>query len=107
MTVKTGLDDLAIAKRKESKVEGAFKVPRDKVASVVSSLDEEEKAASSGIDDGVSDVSNSAQNFKRRQYRGSGAGESSNSGMFYAQFVISAICFISTSYAVHSFHGIL
>ncbi|KAM7494881.1 hypothetical protein LguiB_029490 [Lonicera macranthoides] len=74
-----GLDDLAMAKRKESKVEGAFKVPRDKVASVVSSLDEEEKAASSGIDDGGCDVSNGAHNFKRRQYRGSGAGESSNS----------------------------
>ncbi|KAL4587030.1 hypothetical protein LXL04_011679 [Taraxacum kok-saghyz] len=65
-----GLDALASAKR----AEGSFKVPREKVSSMMSSLDDEvEKTTSSvtGLDEVGSGVSSSGRNYTSRQYRDS------------------------------------
>uniref|UniRef100_A0A5B6ZC59 RNA helicase n=1 Tax=Davidia involucrata TaxID=16924 RepID=A0A5B6ZC59_DAVIN len=84
-----GLDVLANVKREGSKIDGAFKVPRERVASVAASLDEEEKSASSGIDEvgsassGIDEVGNggssSSRNYARRQYRETVSSETSHS----------------------------
>lgn len=77
----TGLDILANAKRTESKLEGSFKVPKERVASVVASLNEDEdKSTSSGIDEAENDTSNSVRNYSNRRYRELASSEASNSG---------------------------
>uniref|UniRef100_A0A7N0VIE2 RNA helicase n=2 Tax=Kalanchoe fedtschenkoi TaxID=63787 RepID=A0A7N0VIE2_KALFE len=60
-----GLDVLADAKRVES---GGFKVPRDRVAPVVASMEEEETHMSSEADDSGETTKNSTQSH--RKYRG-------------------------------------
>lgn len=51
---RLGLDALALAKRNESKLNGTFKVPRERITSVAASLDEEEKSSVIDVDeDGV------------------------------------------------------
>ncbi|KAF3665679.1 hypothetical protein FXO38_09456 [Capsicum annuum] len=76
-----GLDALAIAKRGEAAVESGFKVPRERLASVASSLDEDEEAsAASGIDELGSGASNVSRNNVQRRYRESYASETSVSG---------------------------
>ncbi|CAL5338168.1 unnamed protein product [Camellia sinensis] len=74
-----GLDVLANVKRGESKVDGAFKVPRERVTSVVASLDEEENSALSGMDEVGSGVNSSARSFTGRRYRETSASEASRS----------------------------
>ncbi|KAE9454731.1 hypothetical protein C3L33_13370, partial [Rhododendron williamsianum] len=64
-----GLDVLANVKRDGPKPDGAFKVPRERVTSVVSSMDEEENSAASGIDEVGSDIQNGARNYTGRNYR--------------------------------------
>ncbi|KAK6930841.1 DEAD-box helicase, OB fold [Dillenia turbinata] len=69
LTVETGLDVLADAKRQELKVGGDFKVPRERVASVVASLDEEE-IFSSSISEEVGNISsNGERSHTSRKYR--------------------------------------
>ncbi|KAF8390619.1 hypothetical protein HHK36_025146 [Tetracentron sinense] len=63
-----GLDVLANAKR-GSKVEGMFKVPRERVASVVASVDEDEKSADSGVDTVESNLTHSGRSHASRSYR--------------------------------------
>ncbi|XP_058193067.1 pre-mRNA-splicing factor ATP-dependent RNA helicase DEAH7 isoform X1 [Rhododendron vialii] len=75
-----GLDVLANVKRDGPKPDGAFKVPRERVTSVVSSMDEEENSAASGIDEVGSDIQNSARNYTGRKYRETYAGGPSHSG---------------------------
>ncbi|KAK9267827.1 hypothetical protein L1049_010263 [Liquidambar formosana] len=72
-----GLDVLADAKRGGSKVDGAFKVPRERVASVVASMDEEEKSASSGVEEMESDTTNGVRRHASRKYREMAVSESS------------------------------
>ncbi|KAI3452603.1 hypothetical protein Pfo_009267 [Paulownia fortunei] len=74
-----GLDVLANAKRVESKVEGSFKVPKERVSFVVASLGEDEEKSSSGIDEVENDTSNSVRNTNRR-YRELASSKASNSG---------------------------
>ncbi|KAK4486075.1 hypothetical protein RD792_008741 [Penstemon davidsonii] len=66
-----GLDVLANKKRVESKVDGVFKVPREKGASMAAStLDEdEEKSTSPGIDEVEDGVSFGARKYTNRRYR--------------------------------------
>lgn len=64
-----GLDVLAIAKRAESKVEGGFKAPREKVTSVISSIEEEENSESSGLDEVGSNANSVTRNHTSRRYR--------------------------------------
>ncbi|KAJ9709800.1 hypothetical protein PVL29_001318 [Vitis rotundifolia] len=73
-----GLDVLADAKRGGSKADGAFKVPREKVASVVASMDEEERSLSSGIDEEISTVISGVRNGSGRRYRETAASEASH-----------------------------
>ncbi|KAL8550687.1 hypothetical protein ACS0TY_009191 [Phlomoides rotata] len=76
-----GLDILADAKRMESKAAGTFKVPKERGASVIASLDEdEEKATSSVIDEGENDVSSSSCSTINRRYRESASNGASNLG---------------------------
>lgn len=77
---KTGLDVLANVKRDGPKGDGAFKVPKERVTSVVSSMDEEESFAASGIDEVGSDIQNSARNYTGRKYRETYASGPSRSG---------------------------
>ncbi|XAR60206.1 RNA helicase [Bertholletia excelsa] len=79
-----GLDVLANVKRGGSKVDGAFKVPREGVSSLVSCVDSEENSASglaeensaSGINDVRSSKTNKARSYSRR-YRETMASEAS------------------------------
>ena len=77
----TGLDVLAIAKRGESKVEGGFKIPRDKVVSVVASMDEDEDNGFSATDDTGSDVFAGKRKPAGRRYREIAANETPRRGM--------------------------
>ncbi|KAL6186353.1 hypothetical protein ACLB2K_042473 [Fragaria x ananassa] len=71
-----GLDVLAIAKREESKAEGGFKAPKDRVTSVVASLEEEENNSESGvIDDTDDDISTGVRSHSKRRYRGISAND--------------------------------
>lgn len=70
-----GLDVLAIAKRAESKVDGGFKAPRERVASMVASLEEEENSESSGLDEVGSNANSGTRNNVSRRYRESAASE--------------------------------
>ena len=67
----------------ESKVDVAFKVPRERVTFVVSSMDEEEAEFSSGIDELGSGIDNSAHSYTGRRYRETSASEASHSGTFF------------------------
>ncbi|XP_027088374.1 pre-mRNA-splicing factor ATP-dependent RNA helicase DEAH7 isoform X1 [Coffea arabica] len=73
-----GLDVLANAKRSGSDVDVGFKIPRERVASVVASLDEdEERSTSSGIDEGENDAKEVHRNLKTRHYRESSTSKTS------------------------------
>lgn len=74
-----GLDVLADAKR-EARVEGAFKVPRERVSSIAASLDEEEKSELSEVDEVGNGVSSNAGNITSRRYREHAVGDTPNSG---------------------------
>ncbi|GFZ21155.1 RNA helicase family protein [Actinidia rufa] len=81
-SIDARLDVLASVKRGgpgESKVDGAFKVPRERVTSVVSSMDEEDAEFSSGIDELGSGINNSARSYTERRYREASASEASHS----------------------------
>ena len=81
LTVKIGLDVLANAKRSGSDVDVGFKMPRERVASVVASLDEdEERSTSSGIDEGENDAKEVHRNLKARHYRESSTSKTSKRG---------------------------
>ncbi|KAL0408496.1 UNVERIFIED_CONTAM: Pre-splicing factor ATP-dependent RNA helicase DEAH7 [Sesamum radiatum] len=75
-----GLDVLANAKR-ESKGEGPFKVPKERVASVAASLDEDEEKSTSGIDEVENDTSDGVRNYTNRRYRELASSEASDSGV--------------------------
>ena len=88
----TGLDVLAIAKREESKAEGGFKAPKDRVTSVVASLEEEENNSESGvIDDTGDDISTGVCSHSKRRYRGISANDTPRTGtilcMLFYQWV--------------------
>ncbi len=74
----TGLDVLAIAKRAESNVDGGFKAPKERVASVVASMEEEENSESSGLDEVGSNANSGARNHASRRYRETNASETGN-----------------------------
>lgn len=81
---------MAIAKKGGATVESGFKVPREKLASVVSSLDEDEEAsAASGIDELGSSASNVSRNNVQRRYRESCASEAYVSGTSSNSFFFS------------------
>ncbi|KAL0372285.1 UNVERIFIED_CONTAM: Pre-splicing factor ATP-dependent RNA helicase DEAH7 [Sesamum calycinum] len=75
-----GLDVLANAKR-ESKGEGPFKVPKERVASVAASLDEVEEKSTSGIDEVENGTSDGVRNYTNRRYRELASSEASDSGV--------------------------
>lgn len=78
----TGLDVLAIAKREESKVNGGFKTPRERVASVVTSLEEEENNSESVvIDETGSDISTGMRSHSKRRYREISASDTPRTGI--------------------------
>ncbi|KZV44090.1 hypothetical protein F511_10761 [Dorcoceras hygrometricum] len=76
-----GLDVLANKKREELSMVGAFKVPKDRVASIAASLDEEEEISiHSGIDEVKNTMSNDMHKYSNRRYRELSATETSDSG---------------------------
>ncbi|XP_075489765.1 pre-mRNA-splicing factor ATP-dependent RNA helicase DEAH7-like [Primulina tabacum] len=76
-----GLDVLARKKREELNMEGAFMVPKDRVASIAASLNEEdEMSLHSGIDELESNMSNDVHKYSNRRYRELATSETSNSG---------------------------
>lgn len=71
-------------------MESGFKVPRENLASVVSSLDgDEEASAASGIDELGSSASNVSRNNVQRRYRESCASEAYVSGTSSNSFFFS------------------
>lgn len=76
-----GLDVLANAKRQGSSSDAQFKVPRERVASIVASLDEDEAGSGiSGTDEVGTPVSGVARDHSSRRYRESVSSETSTSG---------------------------
>ncbi|KAL2896795.1 Pre-mRNA-splicing factor ATP-dependent RNA helicase DEAH7, partial [Bienertia sinuspersici] len=74
---RLGLDALALAKRSE-KLDGGFKVPRERITTVAASLDEEEKSAVTDDDDGVM-VHEGEKQRPNRRYRDNTLSEASKS----------------------------
>lgn len=70
-----GLDVLAEAKRQESKADGAFRVPRERVVSVVASVDEGEESLSSSLDEVGGNINNGVSSFATRRYRDASTSE--------------------------------
>lgn len=89
---ESGLDVLASAKR----AEGSFKVPREKVSSMMSSIDEEVENSTSALmslDDVGSGVSTSGQS-KSRRYRDSSGSKTFDSGIIIChQLFYDSYCF--------------
>ena len=85
----TGLDVLANAKRGESKVDGGFKAPKERVVSVAASMEEEENCGSSIIDETEDNGFTGMRNPARRRYREAAANETPYRGMVFVLF-----CFI-------------
>lgn len=83
-----GLDVLAIAKRKESVVDGGFKAPRERVSSVVTSLEEEENFEFSGLDEVGTNANNGRSNHASRQYRESNASKTGKPLFLYGLFFL-------------------
>ncbi|XP_073302624.1 pre-mRNA-splicing factor ATP-dependent RNA helicase DEAH7-like [Primulina huaijiensis] len=76
-----GLDVLARKKREELSMEGAFKVPKDRVASIAASLDEEEEMPTRSVIDEVENkMSTDAHKYSNRRYREVATIETSESG---------------------------
>ena len=83
----TGLDVLAIAKREESKAEGGFKAPKERVASVVASLEEEENNSDSGvIDETGDDISTGVRSHSKKRFRGISASDTPRTGILMFMF---------------------
>ncbi|KAJ7945536.1 Pre-mRNA-splicing factor ATP-dependent RNA helicase [Quillaja saponaria] len=66
---RLGLDILANAKRGGSHVDAGFKVPKERITSVMASMEEENKSESSGFDEAISDGFNGTQKRSNRRYR--------------------------------------
>ncbi|KAL3533450.1 hypothetical protein ACH5RR_006971, partial [Cinchona calisaya] len=74
-----GLDVLASAKRTGCNADGSFKIPRERVASVVASLEEDEDCSeSSGIEEAGNVVKDIQRSFTSRHYRETFISKSSN-----------------------------
>lgn len=84
----TGLDVLAIAKRAESVAGGGFKAPRERVASVLASLEEEENFESSGLDEVGTNGNNGRSNHASRKYRESNASKTGKTLFLYCLFFL-------------------
>lgn len=70
-------------------MEGAFKVPKDRVASIAASLDEEEEMSTrSGIDEVENNMSNDIHKYSNRQYREVATIETSESGSIFFSTVL-------------------
>lgn len=78
----TGLDVLAKEKRGGGMVDGGFKAPRDRVASVMASIEEVENSESSGIEDIGSIASNNTRKHASRKYREIAVNETPVIGIF-------------------------
>ncbi|KAF9595698.1 hypothetical protein IFM89_003440 [Coptis chinensis] len=73
-----GLDSLAIAKR-ESRGEGEFKVPKERLLFAISDFEEEDKSTSSGLDEEGGGLSSGGRSHSSRHYRGNTVQESPRS----------------------------
>lgn len=83
----TGLDILANAKRGESKVDGSFKVRRDRlVSSLVASMEDEENNGPTVTDD-TSNAFSGKRNPANRRYREVAANETPYRGMVFVYVV--------------------
>ncbi|KAK6230979.1 hypothetical protein QUC31_002497, partial [Theobroma cacao] len=73
-----GLDVRANEKRGDSKVDGGFKVPRENIASIAASIDEDERAESFGVEETKSTVTNGTRSHTSRRYRDKAASATTN-----------------------------
>lgn len=91
LTNNIGLDVLADAKR-EAKLDGAFKVPRERVSSTVASQSEEESSDLSELDEGGNGISSNGGNIISRRYREHAVPDTPTSGTLCIPFWLSAAC---------------
>ncbi|KMT20187.1 hypothetical protein BVRB_1g001940 [Beta vulgaris subsp. vulgaris] len=82
---RLGLDTLALTKRNESKLDGPFKVPRERITSVAASLDEEEKSTVTDIDEDEVVVHKSDKRRPNWRFREASLSEASQSEITVAQ----------------------
>ncbi|OMO55316.1 hypothetical protein CCACVL1_27310 [Corchorus capsularis] len=73
-----GLDARANEKRGDSKVDGGFKVPKEKIASIAASIDEDEGVELSGVEDTGSIGTIGVRSHTSRRYRDKAASEATN-----------------------------
>ncbi|OMP09768.1 hypothetical protein COLO4_05147 [Corchorus olitorius] len=73
-----GLDARANEKRGDSKVDGGFKVPKEKIASIAASIDEDEGVELSGVEDTGSIGTIGVRSHTSRRYRDKAASETTN-----------------------------
>lgn len=92
----SGLDTLALTKRNESKLDGAFKVPRERITSVAASLDEEEKSTVTDIDEDEVVVHKSDKRRPNWRFREASLSEASQSGYDYPFLVSSSFALFLT-----------
>lgn len=87
-----GLDTLAIAKRGESQLDGAFKVPRERTISIAAAAEDEDKSVSSIVDDSEHGGHAGTRKHANRRYRET-TNESSHAGIFLLGFLCACIYF--------------
>ncbi|XVF79552.1 hypothetical protein PTKIN_Ptkin14bG0232400 [Pterospermum kingtungense] len=73
-----GLDIRANEKQGDGKVDGGFKVPKEKIASIAASIDEDEGFESSGVEETKSTITNGTRSHTNRQYRDKAASSTTN-----------------------------
>ncbi|XP_022749420.1 pre-mRNA-splicing factor ATP-dependent RNA helicase DEAH7 isoform X2 [Durio zibethinus] len=73
-----GLDIRANEKQGGSKVDGGFKVPKEKIASIVASIGEDEGFESSGVEETKSTITNGTRSHTSRRYRDKAASTTNN-----------------------------
>lgn len=94
-----GLDTLAIAKRGESQLDGAFKVPKERTISIAATAEDEDKSESSiVVDDSEHGGHAGTRRHANRRYRES-TSESSHAGIFLLDFF--SVCKYVTTICVY------
>ena len=77
------MDVRANEKQGDSKVDGGFKVPKEKIASIAASTDEDEGFESSGVEETKSTITNGTRSHTSRHYRDKAASTTTNAGNLF------------------------
>lgn len=85
------MDIRANEKQGDAKVDGGFKVPKEKFSSILASIDEDEGFETSGVEETRSTITDGTRSHTNRQYRDKAASSTTNAGNLF----ILTLCQIS------------